>query len=865
MFRPLLADRKALLAIAGLAICGAYVAGALSAVGGLETTSALYAERYPPAGWIGYSGASPFESSMPSPPPGVARVALTAFDDGNGTIVVAAVVEESAKVHRIVGTGPALARGRDGPAFVLGTLLPVVDLPPGLPGDWAWVEASDLARLDSAPSTIWILDEGPNVPLPPGAKLVESSGLPAFALSGLADLQAALGFLVAGTALIVLLLASNVAYLAVVSSTRELRLLHALGGSRGALVRLSTGWMARVVAVGLAAGAALGVALVSGAFAIAPVLGVEALGAPRVDGVRFVGSMAVLAASALLGAWFGSRAAVSRILGDGPRGGTRGAVLAIAGCLTVFATVHLVLASVVEPPLLYPSDSIVVSTSESPIPMRSAVPSGLAASLKEEGDAQRAAPVIFAFTTLGGSPVAVRGGPAAELLALHGATIREGRMPARSDEILVGARLAARAGLDVGDATWLAGSFQPAAQPVRVVGTFESPTLLVDEVVADLDVVRTISDTPAGMAQAIEARGADRDRLFARVAEIRQPRLALASVVGPAGAVEVQVFDQDGNAVANARVTSGSLEATTNSTGIAVLPLAAGDHEIAAFREGFLAETATARSIAATEEPKLVATALHFASPPRPGREAVLHLAVRNFGAQAGRANFTIEDDRASATTEVDLEGGRSTTASLVLRTPTTGLWTVRGGGHAIAIDVDLAGLATQWKLAQAAGVTARSESTAETAEAFIGNVIVTTGALSLLTILLVSVGVASVCARKVWERGEDLSLLRSVGATRAQLQGLVLLRTLRPGALASVAGLVVGALLATGLLMLRPLVLFGHELPLKLEPLAFVAGFVLAIAGLAVSALVAAALWIRADPAGPARPVAPRLVELLA
>lgn len=865
MFRPLLADRKALLAIAGLAICGAYVAGALSAVGGLETTSALYAARYPPAGWIAHSGASPFESSMPSPPPGVARVALTTFDDGNGTIVVAAVVEESTKVHRVVGTGTALARGRDGPARVLGTVLPVVELPAGLPGDWAWVDASDLARLDPTPSTIWILGDGSDVPLPPGAKLVESSGLPAFALSGLADLQAALGFLVAGTALVVLFLASNVAYLAVVSSGRDLRLLYALGGSRSALVRLSTGWMARVVGVGLASGAALGVALVSGAFAIAPVLGIDALGAPRVDGLRFLGSMAILAASALVGAWLGARAAVRRIFGDTRRAGTRGAVLAVAGCLTVFATVHLVLASVVEPPLLYPPDAIVVSTSESPIPMRSVVPAGLAASLKEEGDAERAAPVIFAFTTLGGSPVAVRGGPAGELLALHGAKIVEGRMPERSDEILVGSRLAARIGLGVGDATWLAGSFQPAAEPVLVVGVFESQTLLVDEVVAHLDVVRSISDTPAGMAQAIEARGADRDRLFARVAEIRQPRLALASVVGPAGAVEVRVFDQDGNAVANARVTSGSQEARTNSTGTAVLALAAGDHVLVAAREGFLSDTATAKAIAATAAPNLVATGLQFAAPPRPGREAVLHLAVRNFGADGGSANFTIEDGRASATTEIVLDGGRSTTALLVLRAPSSGLWTVRSGGHAIAIDVDLAGLATQWKLAQAAGVTARSESTAETAEAFIGNVIVTTGALSLLTILLVSVGVASVCARKVWERGEDLSLLRSVGATRAQLQGLVLLRTLRPGALASIAGLAVGAGLATGLFAVRPLVLFGHELPLKLEPVAFVGGFVLALGGLAASALVAAALWIRSDPAGPARPVAPELGEMLA
>lgn len=852
MFRPVLADRKAVLAVLGLVICGAYVAGGLAAVGGLEDTAERYADRFRSASYVAYDGASPFDSSLGTPPAGVARVALLLHDAPTGTVVVASVTHPAEGFPRVVGTGPDWARGHDGPFRLGNRTLATAPAPPGLPGNWIWIEEENLTLLDATPATVWLVPPERLGELPAGVAVAAGSGLPDFAKAGLRDFRDALWFLVAGTALVVLLLASNVAYLSVQTHARDLRLVHAVGGSAAALTRLATWWMARVVAIGISAGAAAGVVLVSAAFALAPVVGVTAVGAARVDPARFALALAALGLAALGGAWWGSRRAVRGLLGAAPkRSGLPAAVLSVAACLAVFATVHLVLASAIAPPTFYAEGAVVVRSSDDPVPMRSLVPSGFAATLEDAGAATAAAPEILLFTTLGGEPIALRGAPPARLLEIHGATLTAGAMPRGEHEILLGERLAERLGLAPGSTTWLAGGYRPMLQPVTVAGVFRAPTLLSDEAVAHLALARTLGDTPAGFAQIVEARAGDEDALLAAVEELKRPRLEIeAPRFAEPGAVPVVVRDQTANAAPGVAVAAGAARGVTSASGAAILDLAPGRHVLTATRNGSAPAQAEVVVLAPVAGPAVRIVNVTFAAPPVPGRVATLHVLLHNFGNATGTYPFDVVDDRGVVDPRSVTVAPRSDLVEPVtLRAPEFGTWTIHAGDATASADLDLAGLATQWRLADAAGLNARAETTSRTVEAFVGNVAVTSAAMSVLTILLVSVGIASVATRKVWERGEDLALLRFIGAKRSQVQAVVLVRVVGFGAVAAALGLALGTALAWFLLRLRPLTLFGHELPFifRTEPLA--AGFVLAIISLVASALFAGALWLRAYP----------------
>lgn len=106
---------------------------------------------------------------------------------------------------------------------------------------------------------------------------------------------------------------------------------------------------------------------------------------------------------------------------------------------------------------------------------------------------------IFAPATIQGTPVMVRGVSWPQLTTLETVEIEQGHTSTQpTGQAIVGARLANRLGLEVGDRLTLPSAYSASVVTVEVVGIASSPGLLGDEILVPLDTARPLAGLPPG-------------------------------------------------------------------------------------------------------------------------------------------------------------------------------------------------------------------------------------------------------------------------------------------------------------------------------------------------------------------------------
>lgn len=178
------------------------------------------------------------------------------------------------------------------------------------------------------------------------------------------------------------------------------------------------------------------------------------------------------------------------------------ALLPSTATLAVFATVVIVGASVagVLAPLMN-TDNSTITEPGAAHPIASKVPSSYATTLQEQGTA--ASPELLVFTVHNGNSLLVRGVEFESFATLSDARMIRGHTPQSPDEAVIGADLAQKRDIQVGDSITVGGSTAPSFTRVKVVGMYSAPGLYDDQLLVPLQTGQHLSLADPGMVHFI--------------------------------------------------------------------------------------------------------------------------------------------------------------------------------------------------------------------------------------------------------------------------------------------------------------------------------------------------------------------------
>jgi len=374
--------------------------------------------------------------------------------------------------------------------------------------------------------------------------------------------------------------------------------------------RIGTLFVTRAVllsGVGVLLGAALGVILTNAAVNAAVVIGVpttvsidpgaalHVLG-PLLAGMVFVGGLA--GALAVRGAATRPPATIGRERRAGKNGGLAPRLLAgrsvvpVAATLAVFVAFAALLAGLglaVAP--LATADEATITEPGSPHLAASDVPAGYADALRTEG--VDASAEILLFTVTEDQPVVARGADFEAFATVSDAELEDGRTPGSADEAVIGAGLARTLDVEVGDAVLLGGGTAPAVARVEVVGLYDAPGAVADQIIVPLRTARHLEGMGEDRAQFIRTRG-------------------LAADAGSDGAVENAASDAGGPESAE---ESGVVDLETPAT----VPAGEAFEVTVTFRNDALTEETMSAEVRADDRIRVTETTVGGESEGRAG------------------------------------------------------------------------------------------------------------------------------------------------------------------------------------------------------------------------------------------------------
>jgi len=184
-----------------------------------------------------------------------------------------------------------------------------------------------------------------------------------------------------------------------------------------------------------------------------------------------------------------------------PRTLDRRAAAPTAATLGVFVVVALVVAAVGATLAPLGADAGTVVQPGASHPLTSRVDVGQATALRSRGAV--ASPEVLVPAVVDGEPLLARGANFSAFAAVTDASLVSGRTPAATDEAVVGAGVARRHGLSVGDRVALGGPSGPHVAVVEVVGTYRAPGVDGAGVVMPLATARHLTDVGRGEANVI--------------------------------------------------------------------------------------------------------------------------------------------------------------------------------------------------------------------------------------------------------------------------------------------------------------------------------------------------------------------------
>ncbi|WP_266079576.1 FtsX-like permease family protein [Haladaptatus caseinilyticus] len=185
------------------------------------------------------------------------------------------------------------------------------------------------------------------------------------------------------------------------------------------------------------------------------------------------------------------------------------ALIPTATTLAVFALIVLLSGSLATAltPLASPSSGT-VTESGAPYPMASRIDAEYASVLRSQGI--EASPEILVPQLHDGQPYLARGANFSSFTTVSDARLVSGHAPRTKYEAVIGHDLATTLGIDIGDSITLGGASSPTVTRVHIVGTFDAPGVLDDQLVVPLPTAHDLSTAP-GTVQFIRTDGGTPD------------------------------------------------------------------------------------------------------------------------------------------------------------------------------------------------------------------------------------------------------------------------------------------------------------------------------------------------------------------
>lgn len=402
-------------------------------------------------------------------------------------------------------------------------------LPPG----WYVVSPATVDRLGATEALLLSRDASAGTPM---------VGAPAFLLGGARSLLRTLGVAAVGAGVFVGVTVFGVTRVVVRDRRRTVRVLRATGGTRRAVLGLFALRAGSLAAVGVALGFAVGVVLTNVAVSVAVFLGRPVTLSPRLTAgfaapllASYLGIVATGAVGGVLAALPVVRRPPGRVAraeevtkGSGVATGSgvptgserpkatprfRGMLAALrpslldwrafvptAATLSAFLVFAVIAAStfaVVAP--LATADGPTIAEPGTTSPLDSSVPEAYADQIRAKGIA--ASPELIVPAVDDGRSYVVRGADFEAFATVSDAELVAGRPPTDPGEAVVGRDLARRFDLSVGDRLTVGGATMPAVGRVKVVGVYDGPPPLADQVVIPLETARHLAGLPDGSVQ----------------------------------------------------------------------------------------------------------------------------------------------------------------------------------------------------------------------------------------------------------------------------------------------------------------------------------------------------------------------------
>lgn len=426
-----------------------------------------------------------------------------------------------------------------------------------LPGDWYVANGSTVTELGPSGAFVVSTDANSSAQVPQrGAPL---RGALAYFVVGSRELFTLLRALSLGAGVLTAVTVYSVTRMRVRDRMRTIRVARATGAPPRHVVGVFALRGGLVALVGAALGYALGLVLPNAAVNLAVFAGLPtsltATVSPRAFGALLPAYVAVVG----LGVVTGGLASVSAVrrpparLGAAPeptvgeRGERTGRLARLraiaapnllgwrplvptAAAVTVFVTLSLVVASGAgaAAPLVSGGEQRVVTQPGAVHPIASDVPESYADALRSAG--ANASPEIIGFAVVDGEAFVTRGVDYEAFAAVTGTTLSAGRWPERRHEAVVGADLADRLGVGVGDRLTLGGSTDAALTRIEIVGVFDGEGAEDDQLLLTLPTARHLSSTGPESVQFVrtDAVGAESPRSPVSVVSVDAPAEAVA-------------------------------------------------------------------------------------------------------------------------------------------------------------------------------------------------------------------------------------------------------------------------------------------------------------------------------------------------
>lgn len=336
-------------------------------------------------------------------------------------------------------------------------------------------------------------------------------------------------------------------------------------------------------------------------------------------------------------------------------------------------------------------------------------------------------------------------------------------------------------------------------------------------------------------------------------------RLACPSKVPLLSRFTVSVRDYRGAEVPDASVTFGSQTLVTDEWGNTTFVAdAVGTFHVTASLVGYTSANASVTVVDTSEYPAAFSPVIaSFALSPviiREPESATGIVAVQNEGSLPGDLNITVlVDGRAHMTVAVSLEGLEAKTVSFKLRGLSVGTHTVQIANFSSELVVQswivdnpgLVQLVMRYS-GSSALFSAGSVPIYQAAKISEGNVLVAVVSVGAISALLAVLAICSVFSKEIHESRPRLGILRTVGASRKAIVGLVLPQALEAGLAGAAIGVAMGVVAADLLSKSEAFVVFGHGVRPQLDTGLLLVVLLGAVAISVTSAVASAVMAVR-------------------